>query len=63
MLTNRHMSLYDYADKIEKATLSVSHLIGISTAQEANIRPSPRASTSPVILEEKPVLKSTLMLS
>jgi isocitrate dehydrogenase (NAD+) len=24
LLTSRHMSLYDYADKIEKATLSVS---------------------------------------
>lgn len=55
------MSLYDYADKIEKATLSVSLLN--HDIDKTNIRPSPKASTSLEISEEKPVLRNTLMPS
>lgn len=55
------MSLYDYADKIEKATLSVSS--PKYRMNKANARPSPRASTSLEISEERPVLRNTLMLS
>jgi len=56
------MSLYEFADKIEKATLSVStHILDLWAS--ADIRPSPRASTLPEISEEKPVLRSTPMPS
>jgi len=60
-LTSRHMSLYDYADKIEKATLSVNS--PQYRMNKANDRPSPRASTLLEISEERPVLRNTLMLS
>ena len=61
-LMNRHMSLYEFADKIEKATLSVS-IFFFDLWAPANIRPSPRASTLLEISEEKPVLRSTPMPS